>query len=310
MPTSPVMIGSANALSAIEQVYPKLQAGLSAVHACVEAATIVEDDPNDLTVGYGGLPNSDGVVELDAAIMCGRTGRAGSVIGLRDVRHATQVARMVMDRTQRVMLAGEGAKRFALDHGFKEENLLTDLSRRLWLLWRRLHDGGNNWRPPEPGSPDYELFEQYRPWFGKLPTGTVHVAALDTEGNLACATSTSGHAFKMPGRVGDSPIIGAGLYADNSGGTCGSVGYGEANLLNCTSYGVVRALRDGQNQEDALRLQIAMAVDRLRHLSPTIDLTLYSLSPSGRVAAFTNINARQVTIARESAIELTDIRSL
>ncbi len=268
------MIASANGLEAIREVFPMLKAGATAVEACVAAATIVENDPEELTVGYGGLPNCDGVVELDAAVMDGRTRRAGGVAAMQGIRNPTQVAKLVMERTRRVLLAGDGARQFALSNGFLQENLLSETARRLWMFWKRSHDPASNWVKPSSQDPDYELALKHSVFFDNLPTGTVHFAVLDGYGNLACATSTSGHAFKIPGRVGDSPIVGAGLYADNAGGTCGSVGRGETNLENLTSFAIVRRMRNGESAKLA-------TVSELQYVREQLQPELFD-STSGR----------------------------
>src|ERR1700730_7491455 len=220
------VIASHNGLHAAEQAYALLAAGRSPLDACVEAATIVEDDPDELSVGYGGLPNEDGVVELDAAVMDGPTHRGAGVAAVRGIRHPTQVARLLMQQTDRVLLVGEGALRFALANGFVEENLLTEKSRAMWLHGRRSRAYPGDWLPPR----SHEVELDVQAWFEKHfygATGTVHFAAINPQGEMACATSTSGHALKLAGRVGDSPILGAGLYVDNAIGSCGSIAWGE-----------------------------------------------------------------------------------
>src|SRR5690606_25866852 len=157
--------------------------------------------------------------------------------------HVSQVARLVMDRTDRVLLVGEGARRFALAQGFTEENLLTDRARRIWQYWQRtLAAGRDDWRPRDGETIDDDVRPYLESHYGKSGS-TVHIAAIDDSGNMACVTSTSGHAFKPPGRVGDSPILGAGLYAENGAGTCGSVGHGEANLRQLSSFLGVELMR-------------------------------------------------------------------
>jgi N4-(beta-N-acetylglucosaminyl)-L-asparaginase len=266
-------IASHNGLLATRQAWRQLRQGASALDACVEGVTCVEDDPEELTVGYGGLPNEAGIVELDAAVMDGATHRGGAVAALRDFRHPTRVARLVMEQTRRVLLVGEGAREFALANGFQPENLLTDRARRMWLYWKRRRSAHDDWLAP-PEDEDLELqawFDRhfFRPVRSDAPErsfpsggsennrlgdkqgGTVHCAALDSFGNLACATSTSGHAFKMPGRVGDSPVLGAGLYVDNEVGSCGSIGHGEANLRHLSSFLAVELMRTGHAPTEA-----------------------------------------------------------
>lgn len=237
-------IASHNGLNAAEKAWAALESGGAPLDAVVEGVTLVEDDPEELTVGYGGLPNEEGIVELDAAVMDGPTHRGGAVAALKGIRHPTKVARMVMEQTRRVMLVGEGARRFALANGFGEENLLTDKARRIWHYWRRRRSGIDDWTDPPDDESDLDAQKYFEREFYKSG-GTVHCAAINSAGDMACATSTSGHAFKLPGRVGDSPILGAGLYVDNDVGSCGSIGHGEANMRHLASFAVVEMLRQG-----------------------------------------------------------------
>lgn len=281
------VIASFNGQAAAERTYSLLAAGADLLTACVEGVVLVEDDPDELTVGYGGLPNADGVVELDAAVMDGRTHRAGGVAALKNIRNPSRVALQVLRKTNRVLLAGEGALQFAREQGFAEENLLTDKARKIWEHWRQTKDA--DWKPSadarlDPDVAAYIATHSERPW------GTVHLAAIDDQGNVACVTSTSGHAFKPPGRVGDSPIVGAGLYADNDGGTCGSLGHGESNLQNCSSFLAVELLRGGMPPREAgmealRRIQLhAAPPERDASGRVKIDVRLYLLAADGRHA--------------------------
>ena len=206
--------------------------GHDPLDAAIEGVAIVEADPKDHSVGYGGLPNEDGVVELDAAVMHGPTHGGGSVASIRNIMHPAAVARLVMQRTRHCLLVGEGALRFARAHGFPEINLLTDESRQIWLHWKETRDPKDDWVPP----PDEKVAAFIREALANRVTGTIHCSALDTHGDLGCTTTTSGLSWKIPGRVGDSPILGAGLYLDNEVGSAGSTGVGELNLLNLSSY--------------------------------------------------------------------------
>jgi len=268
----PCCIASANGLEATRLAFARIIDGTDTLDAVVEGITLVEDDPDELTVGYGGLPNENGVVELDAAVMHGPSHRAGGVAGLQHVRHAAQVARLVMEQSDHSLLVGEGALAFARAHGFMEENLLTEKARKIWLYWKQTNSQRDDWLPP----PIEKLPNEVREFFklvddhgpeathaGMLgrssdvggttygrseadrPSGTVHVSAIDADANISCSTTTSGLAFKMPGRVGDSPLIGAGLYVDNAIGSCGSTGRGEANMRACSSFAVVELMRLG-----------------------------------------------------------------
>ena len=244
------VIASHNGLSAAQRAWEMLDGNSAPLDAVVEGVTLVEDDPEELTVGYGGLPNEDGVVELDAAVMDGPTHRAGAVAALQGVRHPTQVAKLLMEQTKRVMLVGEGAKQFALANGFHEEDLLTQKARRMWQYWRRKRSNIDDWLAPPDSEEDLDAQRYFEKEFYKTG-GTVHCSALSAGGDIGCATSTSGHAFKLAGRVGDSPIIGAGLYIDNDVGSCGSIGHGEANMRHVSSFAAVELMRQGATPQQA-----------------------------------------------------------
>lgn len=281
----PVVIASANGLQAAAKAMAMIADGADALDAVIAGVNIVEDDPNDVTVGYGGLPNEEGVVELDAAVMHGPTHRAGAVAALRNIKNPSKVARLVMERTDHVLLVGEGALRFARAHGFQEENLLTDQARRRWLEWKEKLSPKDDWLPPHTAD-DEDIGGLFEPFFRH--TGTIHCAGIDRAGNISCVTTTSGLAFKIPGRVGDSPIIGAGLYADNAVGTAGSTGRGEANLVNCSSVMIVEWMRQGRSPEEACLEACKRVVDynMMRRLKgrdgrPTFDVKFYALNREG-----------------------------
>lgn len=322
------VIASHNGLAAAARAYELLAKGREPLDACVEGIALVEDDPEEHSVGYGGIPNENGIVELDAGVMDGRTHRGAGVAALRNVRHPTAVARLLMQQTHRVLLVGEGANTFARANGFAEENLLTDKARRIWLHWKRIRSQLDDWREPEAVDPDVAAwFERYfnpltpREGTGSLKEakaqgGTVHVAARDARGNLACATSTSGHAFKLPGRVGDSPILGAGLYAENEAGTCGSLGHGEANLENCSSYAAVELMRAGRSPEEA-GLELLRRIAARTHPGqtdaagrPRFNLWLYLLAPDGRHAGVTMWGPKQFALADEHGARLMPCAAL
>ncbi len=281
-----VAISSANGLRALDTAMERLKSGGGALDAAVAAVNLVEEDPNDITVGYGGLPNEKGVVELDASVMDGRTGRAGAVASLRNIKNPSRVARLVMEQTDHVLLVGEGALEFARMNGFPEENLLTERSRKIWLWWRQGLSETDDWiRPPESEWPP-EVREYVRTY------GTVHCSVIDGSGSIAGVTSTSGLFFKIPGRVGDSPVIGAGLYVDDAVGSCGSTGRGEEVLLNCGSFAVVEQLRRGLAPVDAGLEILKRIADRARKLprllkadgTPDFDVKLYVMDRKGRHA--------------------------
>jgi N4-(beta-N-acetylglucosaminyl)-L-asparaginase len=257
----PIAISSGNGAKALEKAMGMISEGKDAIDAVIAGVNLVEDDSNDMSVGYGGLPNEEGVVELDAAVMHGPSYRAGSVAALRNIKNPSKVARMVMERTDHVLLVGEGALKFARAHGFPEENLLTDQAREVWLKWKENLSKEDDWLPPHTIE-DRDIGQIYEKYLRNY--GTIHMSALDMNGNLSCVTTTSGLSFKIPGRVGDSPIIGAGLYCDNEVGSAGSTGRGEANLLNCSSVMIVEWMRLGKSPEEACILACKRVNDRCR----------------------------------------------
>ena len=206
--------------------------GADTLDAAVEGVKIQELDPADNSVGYGGLPNEDGVVQLDASCMHGPTRRAGAVAALEGIKTPSEVARLVLKYTDHILLVGEGAKRFALSYGFKEEDLLTPESRQLWLTWRANRGPDDDWL----NVPDNE------PLVAR-PTGTINLNVVNAKGDVSSITTTSGLAWKIPGRAGDSPIVGAGQYTDNDVGAAGSTGRGEANIMACGGFLTVEGMR-------------------------------------------------------------------
>jgi len=286
VPGGPVVISSANGLEAVGVAMKRIKAGGSALDAVIEGVNRVEEDPDDITVGYGGLPNERGVVELDSSVMDGASGRAGAVGALRGIRTPSKIARLVMEQTDHVLLVGQGALEFAKANGYAEEELLTGKSRKIWLWWRQGLSDSDDWiRPPESEWPP-EVREYVRTY------GTINCCALDGKGNLSGVTTTSGLFFKIPGRVGDSPIIGAGLYVDNDVGACGSTGRGEEVILNCGSFAVVEQMRRGLSPVEAgleILGRIAEKAKRLPRLlkadgSPDFNVKFYILDREGRFA--------------------------
>jgi N4-(beta-N-acetylglucosaminyl)-L-asparaginase len=209
--------------------------------AVEQSANVTELDPEDSSVGYGGLPNEDGIVQLDSSFMDGLTHNCGSVGALENVKTPSSVARLVMERSDHIHIVGEGALRFAKAHGFPEEDLLTDRSRKIWLRWKENLSDRDDWFPPEDGN--YNIPER--------TTGTINILALDSSQNIAGCTTTSGLFAKISGRIGDSPIIGAGLYVDNEVGAAGATGRGEEILRTCGSFYVVEKMRNGRTPQEA-----------------------------------------------------------
>lgn len=310
----PVVIASANGLKAAAKAMELIVQGADALDAVVAGVSIVEDDPSDRSVGYGGLPNEDGVVELDASVMHGPSGRGGAVAALQNIRHPSRVAKLVLERTDHVLLVGAGALKFAKAHGFKEENLLTEESREAWLRWKENLSAQDDWLPPhtiddlDVGQNVKEALRHY---------GTINCDALDLKGNLSGCTTTSGLAFKIPGRVGDSPILGAGLWVDNDVGAAGSTGRGEANLLACSSVMIVEWMRQGHAPQDACLMackRIAAQTKMKRLLDaqgrPKFNVTFYALTRSGaHGAAAMRPGARYAVNTGEGESRLVDAAS-
>ena len=314
------VIGSHNGLAAVRRAYELLQQGMRPVEACARGVTVVEDDPAETSVGYGGIPNEDGVVELDAGLMDGRTHRGAGVAALKNIRHPSLVALKLMEQTSRVLIVGEGALAFARANGFPEGNLLTEHARKIWLHWKRIRSQIDDWRAPVPESVDPGVQAWFDTHFrgpaGHGKVGTVHVAAIDTAGDFACCTSTSGHAFKLPGRVGDSPILGAGLYADNDAGTCGSIGHGEANLENLTSFAAVELMRGGRSPLEAGMLMLKRVAEKTRADQldeagrPKFNLWLYLLGKDGSHASVTMWGPKEYAVADAQGARLEPCQAL
>lgn len=248
----PVVIASANGLRATAKAMEMVWAGEDTLDAVVAGVNLVEEDPTDHSVGYGGFPNEEGVVELDSSVMHGPTNGAGAVAALRDIVYPSRVAKLVMERTDHVLLVGEGALRFALAMGFERTNLLTDETREEWMKWKRSLSDQDDWIDPEERLPK-AMRKSAQAAAHRITriTGTINCNVVNEKGEISGVTTTSGLGGKIPGRVGDSPIIGAGLYVDNNVGACGSTGRGEANLKTCASFLVVEFMRQGLSPEEA-----------------------------------------------------------
>jgi N4-(beta-N-acetylglucosaminyl)-L-asparaginase len=242
-------------MNAVEKAFDLMTRGSDVLDAILAGVNIVELDPEETGVGYGALPNELGVVQLDASCMHGPRKRAGGVAALEGVRTPSLVAQAVMDNTDHHLLVGQGAQLFARHMGFTiEDDLNTDRSRKAWLEWRRRVQPEYYPKPEDRARRGYQVgLDMVRE--GLIPEsshwGTVHVSAINAQGEICAVTSTSGLAFKIAGRVGDSPILGAGIYVDNDVGACGSTGRGEANLYNLTSYLAVEQMRRGMHPKDA-----------------------------------------------------------
>src|SRR5438093_314924 len=289
----PLIISSANGLRALDKGMDILKKGGDTLDAVVAAVTVVEDDPNDDSVGYGGLPNEEGEVELDASVMHGPTHRAGSVAAVRRIKNVSRLAKTVMENTNHLMIVGEGARRFAVAEGFEEMNLLTEHSRKIWLAWKA--KTSFNWRPgiDSPEWKEYmsSLFDgdEKRIAYAERviahpPTGTIPCMAVDAKGDISATTTTSGLSWKIPGRVGDSPIIGAGCCVDNEVGAAGSTGKGEENIKICGGHTIIEMMRQGKSPTDACMEAMARVAHNYKNNKTklnTFHLYFYAINKDG-----------------------------
>jgi N4-(beta-N-acetylglucosaminyl)-L-asparaginase len=299
----PVVVASANGnvftnggpRTCVAEVFERLVRGADVVDALVGGVAILEEDPLENSVGFGGLPNADGVVQLDASCMHGPKRRAGAVACLEGVRTPAAVARAVMQETDHHLLVGRDAQTFARQLGFRiEADLNTERSRRLWLEWKRRTDP-DHYLDPEKRAKDAERARRSMIDGGLLDAakvyGTIHCNAVGPKGELGGVTTTSGLAFKIPGRVGDSPILGAGNYVDGEVGAAGSTGRGEANLYSLASFVVVEAMRRGAHPKDAAiealqRIRAATREKRLQNARglPNFQVKFYAVNRRGEHA--------------------------
>ncbi|RMD75031.1 MAG: glycosylasparaginase [Bacteroidetes bacterium] len=264
--TRPLVISTwDHGLPANEVAWHTLQSGGTVVDAVEAGVRVPEADPDSMSVGYGGLPDRDGHVTLDASIM-GPDGRAGAVCFLEHIKHPISVARKVMEETPHVMLAGEGALQFALAQGFPKEDLLTERARQAWEEWKKT--------------------SRYQPVINIENHDTIGMLALDERGDVAGACTTSGLAFKMRGRVGDSPIIGAGLYVDNAVGGAVATGLGEAVMRTLSSFVVVEAMRHGKTPQQACRQAIERIVAWHGGGKPDFQVGLLAVNKAGAWGAY------------------------
>jgi N4-(beta-N-acetylglucosaminyl)-L-asparaginase len=296
----PVVVSAANGnkskdnegLTCVAKAFKLLTSGVDVLEAVVSGVNIVELDPEDTSVGYGGLPNAEGVVQLDASVMHGPLQRGGAVACLEGVRTPSLVAKKVMEETDHILLVGRDAQKFARNMGFKiEDDLNTEKSRRLWLEWKRRTDKEHYLNPKDRAEAGRRaglamlaegLVEREHFY------GTINCNAVNAKGEVAGVTSTSGLAWKIPGRVGDSPILGAGLYVDGSVGAAGSTGRGEANLLLLGSFWIVEAMRNGMTPKDAgmaaLKRVAANTLEKRllnSHGHPNFNVVYYILNAKG-----------------------------
>ncbi|MDX2132872.1 MAG: N(4)-(beta-N-acetylglucosaminyl)-L-asparaginase [Planctomycetota bacterium] len=351
----PVVIASLNGLPATRRAMDLLNEGYDPADAIVQGVRIVEDDPNDDSVGYGGLPNADGVVELDASVMHGPTHKSGAVASVRNIKNVAMVALMVLRRTDHCLLVGEGAYRYARSMGFAHEELLTEHARAEYLNWRQnmsrdddyLNDDerdapvGKTWdllpgqqapAAPVPRTNDGPDIRDDSPAQGRPRTrapgqdfirevtGTVHCSALTAKGDIASCTSTSGLNWKIPGRVGDSPIIGAGNYCDNDIGAAGSTGRGEANIVTLAAARIVDLMGDGLSPEEACLAMCRYVVDRTKEKrlwrvrgdvrEPTFDLKFYALRKDGLFGGASLWSGAKMSVCDGAGARVIDVPSL
>ena len=297
----PVVIASANGIRGVAKAYDMItRQNADTLDAIIAGVNIQELDPEDQSVGLGGLPNEEGVVQLDACCMHGPTKRAGAVAAIEDIATPSLVAKAVMDYTDHVMLVGAGAKKFALSMGFKEQNLLTEKSRQDWLKWKACLNDDDNW------------LDHTDPVQIKFTTGTINMNAVNAAGDISSVVTTSGRSWKIPGRVGDSAIIGAGQYCDNTVGAAGSTGRGEANIKVCGGFLIVEMMRQGMSPEAAclktIERVIAMTEKRLVDARgrPRFDLDFYALAKDGRFGGASAYSGSRFAVADASGARLVD----
>lgn len=315
----PVVISAANGntdrdggtQTCVEKAFALMTGGSDVLDALIAGVNIVELDPLDSSVGYGGLPNADGVVQLDSCCMHGPKRRAGGVAALEGVRTPSLVAKAVMDNTDNHLLVGKGAQTFARNLGFRiEDDLNTERSRRLWLEWKRRTDPEHYPDPNRRAEAGMAatlamaregLLDPEHVW------GTINCNGVNAKGEVCGVTTTSGLAFKIPGRVGDSPILGAGLYVDGAVGTAGSTGRGEANLYNLCSFLIVEEMRRGRHPKDAgmealKRVRANTIEKRLLNArgEPNFGLTFYILDARGNHAGVTLSGRARYAVCDES----------
>jgi N4-(beta-N-acetylglucosaminyl)-L-asparaginase len=313
-----VVISSANGIRGVARAYDMItRQNADTLDAIIAGVNIEELDPEDQFVGLGGLPNEEGVVQLDASCMHGPTKRAGAVGALEDVATPSLVAKAVMDHTDHIMLVGAGAKKFALEMGFKEQNLLTEKSRQDWLRWKACLNPADAWLdarsdsllPPSTASIPFD-----HPLHVKFTTGTINMNAVNAAGDISSVTTTSGMSWKVPGRVGDSPIIGAGQYCDNTVGAAGSTGRGEANIKACGAFLIVEFMRQGLSPDEACMKTIdrVIALTERRLLDaqgrPLFDLQFYALAKDGRFGSATAYEGAQFAVADAQGARLLPMR--
>ena len=312
----PVVISSANGhqyknggpQTCVERAFAMMTQGKDVLDALIAGVNIVELDPEDTSVGYGGLPNAEGVVQLDASCMHGPRKRAGAVACIEGVRTPSLVAQKVMDYTDHHLIVGKDAQQFARGMGFKiEEDLNTERSRNLWLEWKRRTDPLHYLDPVKREAAMREVDRQMMAEGLIDPNhfyGTINCNGVNAKGEICGVTTTSGLSWKIPGRVGDSPILGAGLYVDGAVGAAGSTGRGEANLYSLASFLIVEEMRHGKPPKDAgmealRRIKANQVEKRLLNPrgEPNFNINFYVVNATGEYAGVTMYNPGKLSFA-------------
>ncbi len=297
-----IVVASANGIVGIEAAVATLRQSGSALDAVIAGTRLVEANPDDHSVGYSGLPNLGGEVELDASVMEGRGLRAGSVAAVKGFQDVTDLARVVMEELPHVLIAGDGARRLASEVGMTPVDLLTAKAKAIWKRRLAAADGSTDEERRDIGKVR-ELVgrmatDPQKAGAGDPPHGTVNFIARDRNGEIACAVSTSGWAWKYPGRVGDSPIIGAGNYADNRWGAAACTGRGEMAQRCCTAHSVVTFMRFGMSLDEALRT----AMKDLAHLDDSFasEMNILALDAAGNPAGASTAVGKTFVVMTES----------
>ncbi|HJT68419.1 MAG TPA: N(4)-(beta-N-acetylglucosaminyl)-L-asparaginase [Pyrinomonadaceae bacterium] len=318
-PVKPLVISSANGnrfknggtMTAVQKAFTMITGGSDVLDAVIAGVNIVELDPLDDSVGYGGLPNAEGIVQLDSSVMHGPKKRAGAVGALEGVRTPSLVAKAVMDYTDHHLIVGKGAQDFARNMGFKiEDDLNTENSRKQWLEWKRRTDPSHYLDPKERAEAGHRVALEMLAE-GKLREenlhGTINCDGINSKGEICGVTTTSGLAWKIPGRLGDSPILGAGLYVDGAVGAAGSTGRGEANLFNLCSFVIVEEMRRGAHPKDAgmevlNRIKANTIEKRLLNSRglPNFGINFYILNAKGEYAGVTMYEGPSFALCNEN----------
>ena len=325
----PLVISSANGnrfknggdVTCVQKAYTMITGGEDVLDALIAGVNIVELDPLDDSVGYGGLPNADGVVQLDSSCMHGPKKQAGAVACIEGVRTPSLVARAVSQQTDHHLIVGKGAQDFARGMGFKiEDDLNTPHSREMWLEWKRRIDPSHYLDPKKRAAAGRRAAQEMLAE-GLLRAesfyGTINCDGISAKGEICGVTTTSGLAWKIPGRVGDSPILGAGLYVDGAVGAAGSTGRGEANLYNLCSYLIVEEMRRGAHPKDAgmeaLRRIKANTIEKrlLNSLgNPNFGINFYVLNAKGESAGVTMYEGAKYAICNDAGPQTLNCEAL